>query len=126
MPPPKRAELPLSASLAVVSKGDEELLKLKVRRACHFPVDKQGGYAGFYPSNGLSAIAQIETLRSRGFDYLLFPATALWWLDKYPDLKRHLDRRYKLFIHQADTCAIYALRIRTDRARRLDEQRRER
>ncbi len=43
--------LPLDARIAVVSKGDAELLKLGGGRACHFPQTVDGTYAGHYPSN---------------------------------------------------------------------------
>ena len=108
------ASTPRGASILVVSKGHEALVKLAGRKGLHFPQNRQGAYAGFYPSNGLSAIANLEALRSTGADFLLFPATARWWLEKYPDFRRHLDRRYRLLHDEPETCAIYSLRERAE------------
>ena len=109
-----RGSTPHGASILVVSKGHEALLKLAGRKGLHFPQNRQGLYAGFYPSNSLSAIANLEALRNKGADFLVFPAPALWWLEKYPDFRRHLDRRYRLLHEDADTCAIYSLRERVE------------
>ena len=107
-----RATLPADASVAILSKGDDDLLKLYGRRGLHFPQDRLGRYAGFYPSNDLSAIVQLETIRSRGADFLLIPSMAFWWLDRYAGFRRHLERRYRLLHRDEETCAIYALRER--------------
>ena len=101
--------LPRDATVIVVSKGHDELLRLYRRRAWHFPQDRAGEYSGFYPSNGQSVIAQLEAARSRGGDYFILPATAFWWLEKYPEFARHLDRRYRLIERNEEACAIYAL-----------------
>jgi GT2 family glycosyltransferase len=102
--------LPRSATIAVVSKGHEDLTRLYSREAWHFPQDRNGVYAGFYPSNGLSAIVQLEALRSRGAAYLLFPAMAFWWLERYPDFARHLERRYRQIAREEEVCMIFSLR----------------
>src|SRR5262245_26226480 len=81
--------LPADATVLVVSKGDEELLRLGCR-AWHFPRDERGGYAGHYPADGAAAVAHLEALRAAGAGYLLLPATALWWLDHYRELADHL------------------------------------
>ncbi len=103
---------PRGAGILVVSKGHGGLLKFAGRRGLHFPQDRAGVYAGFYPSNSLSAIAHLEALRSKGADFLLFPAPALWWLEKYADFRKHLDRRYRLVADEKDVCVIYSLRDR--------------
>ena len=103
---------PHGAGILVVSKGHNGLVKFAGRKGLHFPQDRAGVYAGFYPSNSLSAVAHLETLRSKGADFLIFPATALWWLEKYADFRRHLDRRYRLVADEKDACVIYSLRDR--------------
>lgn len=104
-----RAELPSSATVVVISKGDEELLDLGVRRAWHFPQDAHGTYAGHYPDSSASAIAQLEELRDRGAEYLLVPATASWWLDRYPEFGQHLRSSYALVVDDSEVCSIYSL-----------------
>lgn len=105
-----REHLPAGASVLVVSRGDEALLKMYGRRASHFPQLKGGDYAGYYPKCGLAAIAHLETLRSQGSDYLIFPEPSLWWLDKYPDFRRHLEQRYHCIFHDLETGVIFSLR----------------
>lgn len=105
---------PRGATILVASKGHDSLLKFAGRTGCHFPQNREGVYSGFYPSNSLSAIAVLEALRSRGGDYLLFPATARWWLEKYPDFRRHLECRYRLVHDDPETCAMYSLRERAE------------
>jgi len=78
-----RRTLPRDATVIVVSKGDERMLDLYGRHAWHFPQDSNGEYPWYYPPDGPSVIAQLETLRMRGGEYLMFPEPALWWLDRY-------------------------------------------
>jgi FkbM family methyltransferase len=102
--------LPPDATVAVVSKGDDELLKLGGRKAWHFPQDERGVYAGYNPADGAAAVDHLERLRAKGADFLVVPATALWWLDHYADFRRHLERHSREVARQEDTGVIFALR----------------
>jgi hypothetical protein len=104
-----RAAVPPEATLLVVSKGDEVLLKHGGRRAWHFPQQEDGAYAGYNPADSAEAVAHLEALRDKGAGYLLFPATALWWLEHYEEFKQHLDRHYRPVVELEGTCSIYAL-----------------
>lgn len=104
-----RAMLPPSATVLVVSKGDEELLELDGRPGWHFPRDESGKYAGYHPGSAQEAIRHLESLREAGANYILFPCTAFWWLGHYDDLAQHLIRRYQLVHADNDTCVIFAL-----------------
>lgn len=86
------AIIPADGVVAVVSKGDDALLALGGRRAVHFPADQDGRYAGYYPKDGVAAVQWLEQARRDGVDHLLLPATALWWLDHYAELRDHLAR----------------------------------
>jgi len=101
--------LPPSATVAVVSKGDHQLLNIEGRRAWHFPQRADGVYAGYYPPDDASAIAHLETIRARGADFLALPLPALWWLEHYPEFSRHLDTRYRLLVRDDKAGVIYAL-----------------
>lgn len=101
--------LPSAATVAVVSKGDAELLDLGSRRAWHFPQRDDGMYAGYYPEDSAAAIAHLEELRTRGAEYILFPHHALWWLEHYGDFRRHLESRYRAIVSDDQVCVIYAL-----------------
>jgi len=102
--------VPPAATVIVVSKGDEELLKLGGRRAWHFPQAADGAYAGSYPANSASAIAHLEMLRAKGGDFLLFPKPSLWWLEHYKEFNQHLERRYRLLAREDEVCLIFELR----------------
>jgi SAM-dependent methyltransferase len=105
-----RGKLPPEATVLVVSKGDEDLLQLEGRRGWHFPQQEDGIYAGYYPADSATAIAHLEALRAKGADFLLFPSTALWWLDQYPEFRQHLESRYCVAARQDDRCVIFDLR----------------
>jgi hypothetical protein len=103
-----RATLPPNAKVIVVSKGAEEMLRLDVQRAWHFPQNGEGVYAGYYPADSAEAVAHLEELREKGAGFLLFPVTSLWWLEHYPKFKQHLDAHYQL-IWSGEPCTIYRL-----------------
>jgi glycosyltransferase involved in cell wall biosynthesis len=104
-----RAELPRGARVAVVSKGDEELLKLDNCFGWHYPRGDDGGYAGHYPADSAAAIAHLESLHVAGAQFLVFPRTAFWWLDYYSQFREHLERHCQLVVSQSDTCLIFKL-----------------
>ena len=103
--------IPENAIVVVVSKGDEDLVKLEGRRGWHYPQTEDGAYAGYYPADSTAAIQHLESLRRQGAAYLVFPRTAFWWLAHYEDFRRHLDARYQR-IHSDTHCIIYTLRSR--------------
>jgi glycosyltransferase involved in cell wall biosynthesis len=105
-----RGTLPADATVLVISKGDGELLKLPGRPGWHFPQNEQGVWAGYNPADGAEAVRHLEELRAKGADYLLIPATCLWWLEHYEDFRRHLEGNYRLVARQDDVCAVYSLR----------------
>jgi hypothetical protein len=104
-----RGALPRNATVIVVSKGDDELLRLDGRRAWHFPQTEHGQYAGHYPSDSAEAIAHLEELRTKGAEFLLFPETALWWLEHYEEFNQHLENRYGRALWDDEHCIIHRL-----------------
>jgi colanic acid/amylovoran biosynthesis glycosyltransferase len=115
-------ELPVGATIAVVSRGDGDLLELGERRGWHFPQARGGAYAGHHPANSAQAVRHLEALQRRGAEFLLFPATALWWLEHYVEFRELLEGRYRLVADEPGAGRIYALgprsRTRKQRARR--------
>jgi GT2 family glycosyltransferase len=101
--------LPHKATVLVVSRGDEELLKLNGRKALHFPQGEGGVYAGHHPADSREAVSQLEALRAQGGSFLLIPKTGFWWLDHYQGLRRHLESRYRTIVRDSDTCLIFEL-----------------
>jgi GT2 family glycosyltransferase len=102
--------LPAGANVVVINKGDEELLGFKDRRGWHFPQNEQGRYANLYPADSTEAIAQLETLRRKGADFLLIPRPAFWWLDHYAGFKTHLERQFAPIFRDDSTCLIFDLK----------------
>jgi GT2 family glycosyltransferase len=102
------AELPTGSVVVVVSRGDDNLLRLGPRRGWHFPQGEAGVYAGCYPADSAEAIAQLEAIRRKGGDYLLFPSTAFWWLGYYGDFQKYLESHYPC-ICSDPACLIFQL-----------------
>ena len=106
-----RNTVPPGATVLLVSRGDDELLQLDGRRAWHFPRTDDGVYAGFHPADSRAAITGLEVLRRAGAEFLVFPATALWWLDHYTGFRQHLERLYFPLVREENTCVIFDLRV---------------
>jgi tetratricopeptide (TPR) repeat protein len=102
--------IPANARVLVVSKGDRDLLRLGARTAMHFPQSPDGNYSGYHPATSEEAIRQLEQLRKKGAEYLLFPATSLWWLSFYDDFQKHLAGNYRRILFRADVAAVYSMR----------------
>jgi hypothetical protein len=49
-------------------------------------------------------------IRVRGAEYLLLPATAFWWLDRYQKFREYLEARYPAIVRDENMCAIFDLR----------------
>ena len=102
--------IPADALAAFVSKGDDALLRHEHIRACHFPQGHDGQYAGHHPADSAAAIAHLESLRSDGVEFLVFPEPSLWWLDHYTALRHHLESSARLAVRRDGICRIYDLR----------------
>lgn len=103
-------KLPPGAAVAVISKGDNNLLNLGDRRAWHFPSEESGEYSGHYPASSEEAIQQLQRLTRIGASHLLIPAPSAWWLEHYAGLRQHLDREWKLVFDRDDLCSLYERR----------------
>lgn len=103
-------QLPADAVVLCVSKGDDALLELGGRKTRHFPEAEQGGYAGFHPQDDAAAIEYLERQRSRGAQFLLLPATSLWWFEHYSGFRQHLERHYRVALCRPETCIVFDVR----------------
>jgi hypothetical protein len=102
-------QVPAGSIVAVVSRGDDELLAFERRRGWHFPRTDKGVYAGHHPADSTAAIAHIEELRKRGAEYLLIPRTGFWWLEHYTEFRDYLEYRCRRVWRDERTCVLYAL-----------------
>jgi hypothetical protein len=100
---------PPGATVVVVSKGDDSLVRFDGRAGWHFPRAASGQYAGHHPPDGPWAIEHLERLRAAGGAYFVLPATYLWWLEHYPELEGHLAARYEPIAHEDGACLVYRL-----------------
>ena len=116
-----RATLPVNATVAVVNKGDGELLRLDGRTAWHFPRNADGSYCGHYPATSADAIEQLEAVRAEGAKYLVIPGTALWWLEFYGEFRAHLEAHYRVMAKEDETFVIFALDERRSPASRQSD-----
>ncbi len=103
------AVVPTGARVAVVSKGDEGLLRLGSREGGHFPRQPDGSAAGFHPPDSGWALAHLGELFQQGVRYLVFPAGSLWWLTHYRRFGDLLAERCVLLFDEPDTGRIYDL-----------------
>ena len=101
--------VPERATIAVVSKGAEDIVRFSRRTGWHFPQDEQHRFAGYYPSCGLAAIAHLEALRARGAEYLVIPDFSSWWLDTYPEFNAHLATNYRMLAQRPQVGSLYCL-----------------
>ena len=74
-----------------------------------FPQSAHGVSADYTDVRGNEAIAQLETLRDAGAEFLLVPSPALPWLATHPELERHLEERYAVVAGERGIGTIYAL-----------------
>jgi hypothetical protein len=93
--------LPVGARIAVVSRGDVELLQLGDRHASHFP-EEDSKYCGYHPETSSEAISLLEASRAKGVEYIAFPVTSIWWLDYYKDFAAYLESYSSLVAKEGD------------------------
>jgi GT2 family glycosyltransferase len=102
--------VPPDSTVLIVSRGDEDLLRIDGRTAAHFPRADDGAYAGHHPADSREAVAELEAQRAAGAEHIAFPATAGWWLEHYDGLREHLEGNYVRTLSDPETCVIFDLR----------------
>jgi hypothetical protein len=105
------AKVPAGETVAVVSRGDDDLLELGAHDARHFPQGEDGTYVVYHPHDSAEAITHLEAVRGQGAKYLLVPPTAYWWLDHYRNFALHLEQRYRRLTREDDGCLLFELSL---------------
>jgi len=100
--------VPDGERVLVVSRGDASLLDVG-RPTGHFPQTSSGEYLGHHPASSREAIEQLEQLRAEGASFVVFPRTALWWLEHYRGLRDHLERSSTLLVLDDAAGAVFHL-----------------
>jgi hypothetical protein len=106
------SHVPSGARILVTTYGDEAMLLLGDRATESFPRSARGVTADYTDGRGNEAIAQLETLRDAGAEFLLVPSPALPWLATHPELERHLEERYTVVARERGIGTIYVLESR--------------
>jgi hypothetical protein len=93
----------------VLTKGDDRLLAADGVECVHFPAGEDGSYIGHHPPDGAWAVQRLDAMRNDGADYVVIPATAYWWYDRYPEFAGYLAERCDLVLEDPETCVVAAL-----------------
>jgi hypothetical protein len=111
--------LPDDAVVAVVSMGDDALLDIK-RTAWHFPSDPIGAWAPDRFATGAEAALALELARNAGARFLVVPAEAASWLERYPDFLAQVGARFHRVAVRRHLCSVFDLQ-RPDAHHEADE-----
>lgn len=95
------------ALVAVVSRGDPDLVAFDRCRGRHFPADDDGVYAG-HPVDDDDAVGRLAEATAAGVRWLLVPPHADWWARVYPGFWRHLHDDHRLVLHRAGVGHLFA------------------
>jgi glycosyltransferase involved in cell wall biosynthesis len=99
-----RRTVPRGAVVAVASVGSDWQISGLDARLITFP---RSGASTSHMNRGTLA-TELEAIRTGGAEFLVLPPTALAWLDSDFDFRRQVETHYRLLVHDADTCFIYA------------------
>jgi GT2 family glycosyltransferase/glycosyltransferase involved in cell wall biosynthesis len=83
-------EVPAGNVVAVVSRGDDDLITLNGPEGWHLPRTPDGSYLGAHPADSDDAIAAVDAARADGAGWLFLPRPYEWWLNHYDTLECHL------------------------------------
>jgi hypothetical protein len=101
--------VPGGRRVAVVSRGDADLLQIRDRATSHFPAGRDGSYAGFYPVDGQAALVQLTEAIEAGVEYLAIPETGRWWLDFYSEFGSFLRTECRILVDDPAVGAVFEL-----------------
>jgi GT2 family glycosyltransferase len=94
--------------VAVVAKGDDDLIRFTGRAGWHFPRSHDGRWAGYHPADSEAALHALDEVIELGATHLALPETAFWWLHHYPGLAGHLERHSRR-AHEDEHVIVYEL-----------------
>ncbi len=85
---------PEDSLIAAADNGDPTVFYYGQRKGWHF-LEKDGIYYGD-PDGSPPAIANLEALRNKGANYLVFTSNTAWWLDLYPEFREYVHNNSAL------------------------------
>jgi hypothetical protein len=98
--------IPPNSTFLLVDKHSGQQMSCG-RRSLPFP-EHNGEWAG-YPADDAAAVAELDRLRREGAEFIVFPASMLYWLEIYPRLRRELNETASCILTN-DTARIFDLR----------------
>ena len=102
--------IPDGSIVLVISKGDGSLVELPGYEGWHFPQTDRGAYAGHHPADSEEAIRHLEALRAKGAEYVVIPATSMWWQEHYAAFHEHLLAHSVRVAKDQGVCVIHKLK----------------
>jgi glycosyltransferase involved in cell wall biosynthesis len=72
-------------------------------------LSRGGSYDSSIPQDDREAIGRLENVRSRGAQYLILPATAFWWLDRYESFRQYIQTKYPAIVRDNRCCVVFDL-----------------
>jgi hypothetical protein len=99
---------PKGAAILVVGSADDDLMLLPGRHAKPFPQTADGSFSRRYILRGTEVVSQLEQLRLTGAEFVLFPATSLWFLEHYQELREYLQNACTP-VFNAEWCKVFKL-----------------
>jgi hypothetical protein len=99
---------PEGARVAVVTRGDDELLELPGYDLGHFPQASDAEWLGYHPADDDAAIAELRKVEELKYEFLAFPMTSLWWLDHYLAFRALLEQETEV-IWASTECTIFRI-----------------
>ena len=97
--------LPLNSIVAVVSRGDERLLDLRLKESFEFPHPES--LSDGDPPPDAALISQLESVRSTGAHFLLIPRTSREWLEDRTDFEVYVRDNFRCVVDEHAT--VFAL-----------------
>ena len=79
------------------------------RRLSFPPFPDENGYFGGLPPDDAAAIAELERLRRRGANFIVFVWPYLWWLDHYAGFRDYLRANFRC-LAESDRLTVFDLR----------------
>jgi PEP-CTERM/exosortase A-associated glycosyltransferase len=101
--------VPPGSRIAVISDGDDELVRYATVEGWHFPQAADGAYAGYSPASSHDALEHLKSMIAKGATHLLLPPESFWWLEFYSSFEHYLQRNATLMAIDPDTCVLLSL-----------------
>lgn len=107
---------PPGSRVAILSDGDDSLVRLVGRTGLHFPPGRDGHPAGGAPGSAREALDLLPQIQEAGQAFLAVPAACSWWRSpRLQDFRDHLLRHCQLQAPASQACALFRLDVAPER-----------